>query len=76
MRVLSMYAELGERATVGALGARLPRVTVVEPDAEAELVSVTVASQVMTSPREATLLLMEIVDPVPKDAPVVVLVQT
>ena len=72
--MLSMYAGSGVNVTVGASGARLPNVMVAELDADAELPSVTVTSHVMTSPREDTVLLMEIKEPVPKDAPVVVLV--
>ena len=75
VNVLSTVAGSGVSATLGALGVRLPKVMVAEPDAVAELSSVTVTSQVRTSPREATLLLMEIVEPVPNEAPVVVLVQ-
>ena len=47
--VLSTVAGSGVRATVGASGARFPSVMVVELDAVAELLSVTVTSQVMTS---------------------------
>ena len=72
--VLSTVAGSGVSATLGASGARLPSVMVEELDAVAELASVTVTSQVMTSPREATLLLIETDEPVPNDAPVVVLV--
>ena len=72
--VLSTVAGSGVSATLGALGARLSSVMVAELDAVAELVSVTVTSQVMTSPREAVDVLNVTVDPVPKEEPVVVLV--
>ena len=72
--MLSIYAGSGVNVTVGASGARLPNVMVAEPEALAELPSVTVTSQVITSPREDTEELIETEEPVPKDAPVVVLV--